>query len=1287
MRKKLTILFALLCASMMGWAADTQKFVAANYATLNSWFAIPQWQQETSSTASFNDGVITVNINATKGAQWHAQVWLNLDFDYSADKYYDFSIKFRSNKVVKQISFKPNDKSGDNEMLAVNDISVPANEDYVYTKTDVRGTANGSRKFLLDFGYAEEGTIIEISEISIIEKDEPSVTPTAFSIKEVWPTDRVTATTSGDDILVKIASYGGGQWQGQVKLQHNVSFENTKAYKLSFTLTADKTCDKITLKTDDNQGLVWENQTIALTANTPLNYEKVFSGQTGNNKITVFDFGWVGANTNITISNLSLIEYSPATASSTNGDLIPFKAVDGKANTRWQAASKGEAWWKMDYGTAQSFNRVNITWETSYAKSFTIQGSNDDETYTTLKTITGQTIASPNNYKQVIDLDQTYNYRYVKFVGTENANNYGFSFYEFELVEAEVSVLTDVVITSPKRKTVCAVGKSLDITAIARDQYEEPMAGQTITYSVSPAKGTIDANGHYTASEVGEVTITASCADKQASIVVVNTVSGNLALNKPATAGATENPISRANDNDLGTDWSLGPNRAVDDMWWQVDLGETYDLSLVIIKWEGACPTEHAIKVSTNGTDWTDATTKSGLPEIGTNADHNYQFYPITATGQYIRVKASALRNDGWGMRIFDFQAFGTVAASPTKSVSASVNDPAMGSASVTQNDAVVTEVTTGSTVTFSATPKDGYVFVNWSNGETRATFDAVVNSPMNLTANFRAQGTVYCNKLVHSSNAGQEHDAYVTMKRSGDNEYQLIVRSSEELHNFGGTNFYKPNNTHVIDIRNQGVLSNNNHTLTVTFNADKEPYMTTPLYVVYSGNFEAQFPQLKNIEYAVACDDAVSVTSITLSQTSANLLVGHTLTLTPTFTPTYATDRAITWETSNASVATINNGEVKAVAEGNATITAKLTSDNSIYATCDVHVIASLTEAKWHGYAIATTPTEGNILLTYSVTRDVDQHLTFSLTTDKNMVGFVTFINIAGAAHELTGYGAGYTATYTTSDTYEDNVSLNCMWDVRGAGYGHNFNFTYMVGSKNDPLKTLALSETQDNTSVLAALNGQEVAIAIVNRSFTAGNLYTLVLPFNVDAAQTATNLPGQLTKLNNSYEKANGDLRVNFVNVDAIEAGVPYLYKPSADVINPAFVGVSVSATLHPTETDNYAKYYGIYAPMNGGALHDIDNAYVLGPDQYLYAVSDLPATQTMDALRAYFVLNFPSAAPGAPKRLAKVVFNENETETTTDIEDLQTDNTCTKVIVNGQLQIIRDGRTYNAQGQLVK
>lgn len=1113
-------------------------------------------------------------------------------------------------------------------------------------------------------------------------------TPATFTIKEVWPTDRVTAVKNGDNFDVNIATYGGNQWQAQVKLLHNIDFAATKSYKVAFDLTADQDCGGITFKTDNNTGSVYEYPINGLVASTPYHYEKVFSGQAGNDKIMVFDFGWVGNNTNITISNLTLVEYSPATASSTNGDLIPFKAVDGNTGTRWQAASKGEAWWKMDYGTSQSFNRVNITWENSYAKSFTIQGSNDDESYTTLATVSGQTI-SGFPYKQVIDLDQLYNYRYVKFVGTENGNDYGFSFYEFEIMEVETFVLTSVAITSPRRKTVCPISSSIDITAEARDQYDMPMGGQTITYSVSPASaGTIDANGHYTASQVGEATITASCSDKQASYVVVNTISANLALNKPATAGANETPIAEANDANLNSYWALGPNRPVDEMWWRVDLEETYDLSLVIIKWEGACPTEHAIQVSSDDANWTDVATLSGWPVIGGNDDHNYQFYSINAQGRYIRVKASALRDAGWGMKIYDIQAFGTLAASPTKSVSATPNDALMGSASVTQNDAPVTEVTTGSTVTFSAEANDGYVFVDWSNGETRATFDAEVNSNMNLTANFRALRTIYCNTEMTVSG----HTIYVTLKKSGENEYKLIVNSTEELSNFGGTVMYKPDNTQVKDLRNQGVLSNGNHTLTGTMSSDRDVYFGTPLYVVIAGGVgEVTYSVDQGVantpEFAVPCADAVT-TGVALSQTSANLLLGSTLTLTPSFTPAYATDRALTWETSNPSIATVDGGVVTPVATGSVTITAKLTSNNSVYATCNVTVVDALTPATWYGYS-TIQPQEGFTAYTYSITRNANQTLTFTMTTDKNIVGYVS-----GITGDVTGSFSGYTAethsgSFTTEGTYTDNDPLNLQLTFASANYGATpLAISYRVGSSNDALgQAIAIDESADNTSIITAYDEQSV-VGIVKRSFTAGNLYTLVLPFDVDAAQTASQLPGQLTKLNNSYEKANGDLRINFVDASAIEAGVPYLYKPSANVTNPAFVGVSVSKDLNPTEpADNYAKYYGIYAPMDGNALHAIDNAYVLGPDQYLYAVSDLPDNQTMAALRAYFVLNFPPAGPGAPKRLAKVVFNENETETTTDYENLQTDNTCIKVIVNGQLQIIRDGKTYNAFGQLVK
>lgn len=96
-----------------------------------------------------------------------------------------------------------------------------------------------------------------------------------------------------------------------------------------------------------------------------------------------------------------------------------------------------------------------------------------------------------------------------------------------------------------------------------------------------------------------------------------------------------------------------------------------------------------------------------------------------------------------------------------------------------------------------------------------------------------------------------------------------------------------------------------------------------------------------KTASCAVTVIENVAVTGVTLSETSVSIAVGDEKQLTATVLPEDATNKKISWKTSNAKVATVDEeGTVSAVAEGKATITVT-TEDGSKTATCAVTVTA----------------------------------------------------------------------------------------------------------------------------------------------------------------------------------------------------------------------------------------------------------------------------------------------------------------------------------------------------------
>ena len=86
-------------------------------------------------------------------------------------------------------------------------------------------------------------------------------------------------------------------------------------------------------------------------------------------------------------------------------------------------------------------------------------------------------------------------------------------------------------------------------------------------------------------------------------------------------------------------------------------------------------------------------------------------------------------------------------------------------------------------------------------------------------------------------------------------------------------------------------------------------------------------------------------VTGVTLDKTYIDLIKGSSETLVATVDPSGATNKAVTWSSSNDSIATVDsNGKVTGLASGSCMITVT-TVDRSLTANCQVNVIIPVTD------------------------------------------------------------------------------------------------------------------------------------------------------------------------------------------------------------------------------------------------------------------------------------------------------------------------------------------------------
>ena len=224
----------------------------------------------------------------------------------------------------------------------------------------------------------------------------------------------------------------------------------------------------------------------------------------------------------------------------------------------------------------------------------------------------------------------------------------------------------------------------------------------------------------------------------------------------------------------------------------------------------------------------------------------------------------------------------------------------------------------------------------------------------------------------------------------------------------------------------------------------------------------------------------AKDVTSVTLNKTTLILYEGYSETLTATLLPADADDKRLTWTSSDNSIAIVNNGNVTAVKEGTATITA--TSHNHKIATCAVTVRANtgpVTSVNLN--KTATTLVVGaKETLTASVLPPDAANKNISWSSNNEPVATVS------QTGEITAIAVG-TATITVT-TEDGNKTATCAITVVAATVpvtGVNLNKTtleLLTGNGELLTATVAPTTATDKTLTWASNNP---AVATVSAGY----------------------------------------------------------------------------------------------------------------------------------------------------------------------------------------------------------
>ena len=255
-------------------------------------------------------------------------------------------------------------------------------------------------------------------------------------------------------------------------------------------------------------------------------------------------------------------------------------------------------------------------------------------------------------------------------------------------------------------------------------------------------------------------------------------------------------------------------------------------------------------------------------------------------------------------------------------------------------------------------------------------------------------------------------------------------------------------------------------------------------------------------------------VTGVTLDPTELSLYTGESKTLTAKVEPADATNQDVTWSSNNNAVATVENGTVKAVGEGEATITVT-TAEGSYTATCAVKVTdpvySMTTDLATLDFAAAYTGYDQPAAKTVTITNTGNQSLTLEQPASTNSFEVGNLSKTELAPNEKATFTVQPKADLAVG-SYEETINIS-------GSNGNNkvstsVDATFAVVDINDTSVdnkltitsgiSVGISDTAFTTP--EAVKAELTRVLVQDAAYTAGNtaFYDVKLQYSLDGGNT---------------------------------------------------------------------------------------------------------------------------------------------------------------------------------------